>query len=411
MNFTAVHLAYGSLIRQKKRSLLTMLAISLGISAVITIMAAGQGMQRFVLGQLDAFGPDSLSVETRVPSSKKNTSGLNSVGITITTLKNRDVDTMLKNPNIVAAYGMVSGQEAVSYQGQIKKVMLMGHGYGMPLVEKFDMAEGRFYSREEEDGLAQVAVLGYTAKEKLFGDEDPIDKTIYIRAKPFRVIGVMAKRGSAFFIDMDNQITLPTKTMQKKLLGIDYLQMIIAKMRDGSTWQGTTQDLAEAIRLNHDITDPNRDDFVINTTANAQSTLTTIMGGVTMLLVALVCISLIVGGVGIMNIMYVSVAERTFEIGLRKSVGARPRDILVQFLMEAILITLGGGVAGIVLGAIVALLIYVAATSFGFKWVYSIPLSSILLAVSFSAFIGLIFGLYPAKKAAALNPIDALRRE
>ncbi len=411
MNFAPVILAYQSLLRQKRRSLLTMLAIAIGIAAVITIMGAGKGMQRFVLGQLDVFGPDTFNIETRVPNSKKNSSGFGSVGITITSLKERDLSAILKLPNILAAYGMVNGQEAVSYQGQIKKVALMGHGAGMLYVDTFTIDLGRFYTQDEEDSLAQVAVLGATAKEKLFGDEDPIDKLVYIRGKPFRVIGAMGKRGSAFFLDMDNQITLPAKTMQKKLLGIDYYQMIIGKMRDGSRADQTALEVAEVIRSNHSITNSDRDDFAVNTTADARKTLTTVTGGVTMLLVALVCISLIVGGVGIMNIMYVSVAERTFEIGLRKSLGARSKDILLQFLAEAVLITLGGGVVGVVLGTILAFIIYIVAVSFNFKWVFSVPLSSIALAVGFSATIGLLFGLYPAKKAAALSPIDALRRE
>ncbi len=388
-----------------------MLAIAIGSAAVITIMAAGKGVERFVLGQLDAFGPDTLSIETQVPSIKHNSGSFGSVGITITTMKDKDLETVRRYPNILAAYGMVSGQEAVSYQGQLKKVMLMGHGYATPDVEKFDISSGRFYTREEEEGLAQVAVLGATAKEKLFGDEEAVDKIMYIRGKPFRVVGVEAKRGSAFFFDLDNMISLPTKTMQKKLLGIDYIQQIIARMRDGSQSKSTAADLADLIRTNHYITNADHDDFVVNTTADAQTTLTKITGGITLLLVALVGISLVVGGVGIMNIMYVSVAERTFEIGLRKAVGATAQDIQRQFLAEAILTTMSGGVVGIILGALIALVIYFAATSFGFKWVYSISATSLALAIGFSVGIGILFGWYPARKAAGLNPIDALRRE
>ncbi len=411
MNLTPLHLAYDSLRRQKRRTLLTMLAITIGSAAVITIMAAGKGVERFVLGQLDAFGPDTLSIETQVSSAKHNGGGFGSVGITITTMKDIDLETVRRHPNILAAYGMVSGQEAVSYQGQLKKVLLMGHGYATPDVEKFDMSSGRFYTREEEDGLAQVAVLGATAKEKLFGDEDAVNKIIYIRGKPFRVVGVEAKRGAVFFFDLDNMISLPTKTMQKKLLGIDYIQQIIARMRDGSKSKETSAELADLIRANHYITDSNHDDFVVNTTVDAQTTLTKITGGITLLLVALVGISLLVGGVGIMNIMYVSVAERTFEIGLRKAVGATARDIQRQFLSEAVLTTVGGGVAGIILGMVLALIIYFAATSLGFKWVYSISLISIMLAIGFSAGVGVLFGWYPAKKAARLNPMDALGHE
>lgn len=408
----ALGLAWGAISRQRKRTVLTMLGVAIGVGAVITIQAAGAGIQAFVLGQLDAFGPDSMSIEVRVPVGKKNSSqGPGAVGITITTLKDEDLKTILRNQNISAAYGMVMGQEAVSYGGEIKKVMLMGQGYQVPLIDKISFSEGDFFTQGDEESLAQVAVLGSKAKEKLFGDAPALNKILYIRGKAFRVAGVLAPRGSAFFFDMDNIIILPARTMQKKLLGIDYFQQIIARMKDGSRSVQTAGELTEDIRINHDITDPNRDDFQVNTTADAQKILTTVTGGITLLLTTLVCISLVVGGVGIMNIMYVSVAERTFEIGLRKALGAEKRDILWQFLTEAVLITVGGGIAGIIIGAVLAFGIYIAAISFGFKWVYSISFSSVFFSVIFSAAIGILFGLYPARKAANLHPIEALRKE
>jgi putative ABC transport system permease protein len=409
----AAQLAWGAITRQRRRTILTMLGVAIGVGAVITIQGAGAGIQAFVLGQLDAFGPDSMSIETRVPVGKKSNlgGGPGSVGITITTLKQEDLDTIMRNPNVSAAYGMVMGQEAVSYNGEIKKVMLMGNGYQEPLIEKMPFSEGDFYTQGDEESLAQVAVLGSKAKEKLFGDAPALDKIIYIRGKAFRVVGVLEPRGAAFFFDMDNIILLPAKTMQRKLLGIDYFQQIIARMKDGSKGEQTALELTEDIRINHDITDPDRDDFIVNTTADAQKILTTVTGGITLLLTALVCISLIVGGVGIMNIMYVSVAERTFEIGLRKSLGAERRDILWQFLTEAVLITVGGGLVGVMIGATLAFGIYAVATSLGFKWVYSISLASVFFSVIFSAGIGILFGLYPARQAAGLNPIEALRKE
>ncbi len=408
---SSIELAYGALLRQRSRTILTMLAIAIGVGAVVTINAAGVGVQKFVLGQLDVFGADTFYIETRVPTSKRNGGGTGDVGITITSMKQKDVDAMMKHPNVMAAFGAVNGQEAVSYQGQIKKIMLMGRGAALPEVEKAAIAAGRFYTQDEEDSLSNVVVLGSKAKEKLFGDDNALEKNIYIKGKTFRVVGVMAERGSAFFLDMDNVLFLPTKTMQKKLLGIDYFQSIQGKFIDGSKSETTAEDIREILRENRGTTNPEKDDFQVNTTADAQETLTTITGGLTLLLIALVCISLIVGGVGIMNIMYVSVAERTFEIGLRKSLGATKQAILWQFLAEAVLITIGGGIVGIIGGALMAFLIYVTATSFGFKWIYSITFGSIFLSVGFSATIGFIFGLYPARQASNLNPIDALRKE
>lgn len=407
--FPAIGLAIDSLKRQKRRVFLTMLAISIGIGAAITIMAAGNGMQALVLGQLDVFGPDTIYIETRVPSKR---AGSNSaVGITVTTLKDKDIDTVRKHPNVLAAFGQVTGQEAVSYQGQLKKVMLTGQGADSPTISSFEMSEGRWFTAEEENSLAAVAVLGSTAKDKLFGDDTATGKTIYIRSKPFKVVGVVEKRGAAFFLDMDNMINLPTKTMQKKLMGIDYVQAISARLKDGSRAEQTKLELNELLRENHDITNPDFDDFAVNTTAEAQESLTTITSGITFLLIALVGISLVVGGVGIMNIMYVSVVERTFEIGLRKALGASRQAILRQFLAEAVLITIGGGIVGVIGGSALAFLIYLGATAAGLAWIFQITFSSIFLAVGFSAVIGLVFGLYPASTASKLNPIDALRRE
>ena len=377
-------------------------------------MAAGRGLDRMVMGQLEVFSPETISLETKVPSVKK-TSTENafgqSTGITITTLQDKDLDTVNKHPNIAAAYGHVMGQAVAKYGGFNRTVILAGQSHNLREVEKLDLTAGRIFSKEEEGALAQVAVLGATAKEKLFGEDEAVGKTVYIQGKPFRVVGVAAKRGAAFFVDMDNLIILPTKTMQKRILGIDYFRAIVAKVKNRAEVKTTVTELEMALRENHDITDPNKDDFAISTMEEAAQMLSTVVKGLTFLLVALVCVSLLVGGVGIMNIMYVTVTERTFEIGLRKSIGATSRDILWQFLAEAVLLTLGGGVVGIILGAILALAIYLIAIYYNFVWVYSIPISSIILAIGFSAAVGLFFGLYPAKKAAALNPIDALRRE
>ncbi len=400
-------LAVASLRHQLTRTVLTMLAIAIGIAAVIMIMAAGKGMERLILGQLDVFGSDTFNIETRVP----NRGSFGSSGIVVTTMKEADVEDIRKHPNIVAAYGTLTSQEVVSYGSELKRVILFGQGADTPEVEKMDLAVGRFFDHDEEDSLANVVVLGSKVREQFFGDEDPVGKTIYVRGKPFRVVGALSPRGAAFFFDLDSIMILPGKTLQRKLLGIDHYISIAGKFRDMSKVDSTILDLQEIMRENHSITDPARDDFEVQTVDQAATAVGDIAKGVTFLLVALVAVSLVVGGVGIMNIMYVSVAERTFEIGLRKALGARRRDVLMQFLYEAIFITLGGGAVGVVVGALLAYLVYALAINFGLAWVYSIPLQSVVLAVGFSALIGFIFGLYPAKKAASLNPIDALRKE
>ena len=221
----------------------------------------------------------------------------------------------------------------------------------------------------------------------------------------------MEEKGSAFFMSLDDMIYIPLETMQKKLLGTDYISFAVAKMKDGSRAEQTQEDLIMIMREEHDITDPNKDDFSVNTMDEAEEIFDTVIGSITTLLVALVCISLVVGGVGIMNIMYVSVAERTFEIGLRKSLGAKNKDVLRQFLFESIIITLSGGILGVIIGAFLALMVTLVARSYGFEWSYYISFSSIIIAVGFSMLIGLIFGMYPARQAAQLDPITALRKE
>lgn len=414
MIVSATKLAIAALRAKKRRSILTMLGISIGIAVVISIMAAGRGLDSMIMGELEMFGPNTIEIEVKVPSTKQSSSENamgQATGITITTLKERDREDVAKHPNVIAAYGWVMGQEVVSYGGQTKKIMLMGEGAQMIDVEKFEIAEGRMYTKEDENSLSQVAVLGWTVKDTMFGEDSPVGKIVRIAGKPFRIVGVAAKRGAVSFMDMDNFIYIPARTMQKRILGIDYYTAILAKVRDLSQIDATAADLAATIRDNHDITDPDKDDFAVMTMQEAMDMVGTILNGIIYLLVALVCVSLVVGGVGIMNIMYVSVTERIFEIGLRKSLGAKKGDILWQFLMEAVILTVAGGILGILIGAIFALLIFWAAISNNLNWIYSIPLSSIILSISFSAAVGLIFGLYPAKKAAALNPIDALRKE
>ncbi|MCX6782120.1 MAG: ABC transporter permease [Candidatus Magasanikbacteria bacterium] len=414
MNFTPIRLAYNALSAQKTRTILTILGMSIGIAVVITIMAAGKGLDYMVMGQLEIFSPNTITVEVKVPATKKtsndNAMGI-ATGITITTLKDKDLDTVLKHPNVSAAYGFVMGQAVVKYQNETKTSLLFGEGYNLQEVEKFAIDSGRLFTQDEEDSLTQVAVLGSKMSELLFGQENAVGKTVYIKGKPFRVVGVAAKRGAVLGMDMDKMIVLPAKTMQRRILGIDYYQEIIAKVIDRTQIKQTVADLEQSLRENHDITDPNKDDFAVNTMEEAAKMLSSVVNGLTLLLVALVCVSLLVGGVGIMNIMYVSVTERTYEIGLRKALGAKSKDILMQFLFEAIILTVAGGIFGIISGALLALVIYFIATSYNYTWLYSVPLSSIFLAIGFSAAIGLIFGIYPAKKAASLNPMEALRRE
>lgn len=225
------------------------------------------------------------------------------------------------------------------------------------------------------------------------------------------MVGTLQEKGSSFGMDMDNMIFLPVQTLQKRILGVDYVSFIIAQMIDTAQGDATAIELTDIMRQQHKIDDPDKDDFAIITMEQMLEMMDVILSGIQILLIALGSISLIVGGVGIMNIMYVSVTERTFEIGLRKSLGAKKRDILWQFLFEAIILTFSGAATGVILGVALSYLLYLVAASQGLKWDFSISITGLIVAFVMSTAVGLIFGLYPAKKAAGMNPIEALRRE
>lgn len=407
-----IQLASQALKRQKLRTVLTIIALGIGIASVVIILSAGKGLESMIVGELDIYSPDSINIEVRIPGKGETGSATGmATGITITTLKNTDTEEIDKHPNIDSTYDYVTSQEVVKYQGENKTVIIFGYGANASKVEKMEFSEGRFYDSAEEDSLSQVLVLGYKVKEDLFGEDSAVGKTVYMRGKAFKVVGVMAEKGATFGFDFDSLVYVPTRTLQKRLLGTDYVMGIMSRVIDMSKIDQTKADLEYLIRDRHDITDPDKDDFKVTTMDEMREMLETIVGGITLLLVALVCISLIVGGVGITNIMYVTVAERTFEIGLRKAVGARRKDILWQFLSEAMILTFFGGVIGVILGFIISYAVYYGAVSYGLNWSFSVSLFSVILSLAFSTFVGLFFGIYPAKKAANMDPMVAIRRE
>ncbi|MBU2542052.1 ABC transporter permease [Patescibacteria group bacterium] len=407
-----IQLSYQALLRQKLRTFLTMVALSIGIASVVIIMSAGKGLEGMVLSELDIYNPNSLNIEVRIPGKGETGSATGmATGVTITTLKNTDTEEIAKHSNVDVTYDYVTGQEVIKYQGENKTVILFGYGADAAKVEKMEFEDGRFYDKDEEDSLAQVLVLGCAVKEDLFGQDSPIGKNVYIKGKSYKVVGVMAERGASFGFDYDSIVYIPTKTIQKRLLGTDYVMGIMARVIDMERIDETKEDIEMLLRERHNITDPDKDDFKVTTMDEMREMLETIVGGITLLLIALVCISLLVGGVGITNIMYVTVAERTFEIGLRKSLGAKNGDIMWQFLLEAMFLTFAGGVLGTILGILISWGVYYGAVSYGLNWTFSVSAFSIILAIGFSTLVGLFFGIYPARKAADLDPIEALRRE
>lgn len=404
--------AIESLSKQKMRAVLTMIAVAIGIASLIVMLASGDSLKQLILGQIDMYGSDVVNAEARIPGRGSQGSASDmATGVSVTTFKNTDVEEISKLNNVESFYAYVTSQEILKYQGENKTALVFGYGALAPEVEDINIAEGRFYTIEEEDSLSSVIVLGAGIKEDLFGDKEAVGENVYIRGKPFKVVGVIEKRGAVFFFDMDSIIYIPTKTVQKRLLGTDYVIGVSVKVKDVNKINETKEDIIALLRERHNIDDPERDDFEVMTMIEAKQMTETVTNGITILLVALSAISLIVGGVGITNIMYVSVVERTFEIGLRRSVGAKRQDILYQFLTESIILTFSGGILGIVLALSLVSLIYVVANSYGLSWPFSISYGAIIFSILFSIMTGLFFGVYPAQKAANVDPIEALRKE
>jgi len=410
----SIQIAIQTLRKNKGRTALTILGIVIGIMAVIAVLSTGQAIKQFIVGQVEAFGTNIIQVEVKTPqTSQQSTENAFSLvgGAVVTTLKESDGEALAKLANIDKFYTGLMGQKLATYESKIKKAMLFGTNAAFIEVDTSKIDKGRFFTEEENKGLAKVVILGDKIRNNLLGDQNPINQYIKIDNDRFLVIGTLAKRGATMGLDMDNMIFMPVETLQKRVLGIDYVSFILLTAKDKAQAEITAGDIIEKMRERHKITDPDKDDFAVTTSAQMMKMLDTIMYGIQALLIALGSISLIVGGVGIMNIMYVSVTERTFEIGLRKAVGAQYHDILWQFLTEAIIITFFGAIIGIILGLSLTFLVSVIATASGFEWAFSISWSGLVIAVIMSVVVGLIFGIYPAQQAAKKHPIEALRFE
>lgn len=410
--FVSIKLALSNLRNNLGRTVLTLLGIVIGITSVIIISASGQGLKGYVINQVETFGTDYIQVEPRVPSPERMSGHMNTLTIQITTLKVEDAEAAMKLPNISDVYGASIGQAIVNYQDVNKRILLMGAGAHAPNVDAgLKIAEGNFYSDSDDKGLAQVAVIGPEIEDTLFGPNvSAIGKDIKIKGQNYRVIGVLEKRGTVAFFNFDSIIYIPIRTLQKKIMGNDHIMYFSSKMKDTNKLEETLADMTDMMSRRHKITEPDKFDFIVSSAKEALDILNTVFGSINILLLALTSISLIVGGVGIMNVMYVAVAERTFEIGLRKAVGAKSSEILRQFLLEAIFITLAGGILGIILGYIFSLVFSYVFLSLGYNLELTVTFDSVLLAVSFSVVTGIIFGFYPAYKASRLSPMEAIRK-
>lgn len=413
MNFyTEFKMVLTGLRSRAGRSFLTILGIVIGVAGVVVIIALGAGAQSLVLGQINKIGSNLIAV---LPG-KSNENGPPAAvfGVNITTLTTQDAEAMsdkTRFPHIVAVSSIVQGQGTVVWRNESIDTQYTGTDAERTTVQNIPIESGRFFD-EKEELSGNVVVLGYDVKQQLFGETDPIGEVVKIKDVPFKVIGVQAKQGTVAFQNQDDQVYIPLAVAQQQLLGIRHLQAINAKIDMAENVNITIEDVRQLLRERHNIDLNEDDDFSVRDLAGAIALLTTITDALRLFLVAMAGLSLVVGGIGIMNIMLVTVAERTREIGLRKAVGATNSDVRNQFLLESSITTIIGGLLGILFGTSLAYLITLAARYAGYNdWAFVISPMSIILALGVSAFTGILFGLYPALKAAKLHPIDALRYE
>lgn len=398
-------IAVRALVRNKLRAVLTMLGIIIGVGSVIAMLAIGQGSKKKIRDEMSSMGTNMIMI---MPNFQRR-GGVSLGASSSMVLKYSDV-TSIRNEAVSVAYVSpeIRSSGQVIYGNQNTQTTVYGVSEEYLEIRKLTVCNGRVFTQAETRSMSKVCILGQTVVENLFGkDNDPIGMIIRIKNLPFEVIGVLTDKGeSGMGMDQDDLILAPYTTVQRRLAAIDYINGIYASATSETKSTMAMAEVKEILRRTHKLRDSDEDDFRIMSQSELIETVSSITDVMTYLLGAIAGISLLVGGIGIMNIMFVSVTERTREIGLRMSVGGRSRDILRQFLVESMLLSILGGIMGVIFGYIVA---KVAGSIMDNPTV--VTSQSVILAFAVCFAIGVFFGWYPAKKAASLNPIDALRYE
>jgi putative ABC transport system permease protein len=398
----SIKMAATTLVANKLRSSLTMLGIIIGNASVIALVGIGQGAQRLASEQFEALGPNLLFIVPGSQETRRTTLDMPK------TLVLEDAQAIANQvPSVQQVAPQINSRLLVTYRNRNTNTAVTGTTPEFLSVRSYDVARGRFITQLDLDRNNQVVALGADVANKLFGSSDPIGQTVRIKNASFQVIGVMAAKGAFLGDNQDDTVLIPLTTMANRLVGRTSpygteVTFISVSAKNQDSIGAAKFQIENLLRLRHKIT--NEDDFTVRTQKDVLQIVGTITGGLTLLLAAIAAISLLVGGIGVMNIMLVSVTERTQEIGLRKAIGAQERDILIQFLIEAVILSAAGGIIGTVLGiSVIQVVAMVSPLKAGISPV------AILLAVSVSGGIGLFFGVVPARRAAKLDPIVALR--
>lgn len=391
--------AVNSMLGNKLRTVLSMLGILIGVAAVIAMMALGEGAKVSIQKSLANLGSNLLTVMT----GGWRTGGVALAAGSVTRFTEQDVEEIKKIQGVKNVSGVVNGRAQVVYQSKNWNTRVQGVAVSYAEMRNSIPEYGQFFTESDIKTRNRVAVIGRTVFSNLFGDIDPVGQQIKINKIYFKVIGVLPEKGATGFQDNDDVVLVPLTTAMYRLLGKNYVDSIDVQVTDISLMENVQGNIKEYFTKKYKIQEEN---IRIMNMAEIQKTMTQTANTMSMLLGFIAAISLLVGGIGIMNIMLVSVTERTREIGLRKAIGAKKKDILYQFILEAILMTSAGGIAGILFGILVSILLSTIA-----RWTVVVSFMSVLIALLFSVGVGLIFGIMPARRAAELNPIDALRYE
>jgi putative ABC transport system permease protein len=409
----AIRTAVQALRANVGRSALTILGIVIGVLAIVLIVALGQGARQLILDEVQSIGADTIIIRPgRQPDGPSDIADT----ILADSVKDRDVKALLRKENVpgldsVAPAVLVSG--SVSYEDNLYRPFTLGWtAEGLARFFQIAPQDGFFFTEDDIRQRTKVAIIGDRVRQELFGGSDAVGEFITIRGKRFRVVGTLKQLGQVAVFNIDELVVIPYSTAQKDILGIDYYHEVLVKTSAGADVDQVAADIRATLRETHGIDDPSKDDFFVLTQQNIVDQISTVTQILTIFLVAIAAVSLIVGGVGIMNIMLVSVTERTREIGLRKAVGATSRDIMRQFLFEAAILTAAGGVLGTVIAVAISILVILGIRQqYGIGWPIQIPVGAILLGVGMAIAVGIGFGLYPARQAARKSPIEALRYE